>query len=331
MKLGIVGSGRIVNEFLTITKYLKEVELTAIFGTRRSESILNDFRDQYNIKNVFVSYEEFLRCKMDTVYIALPNHLHFQYALTALEAGKNVIIEKPFTSNYNEAKRLSNEATQNHLFLFEAISNQYLPNYKKIKELVPSLGKVKIVQCNYSQYSSRYNEFKEGNVLPAFSPVCSGGALMDLNIYNIHFVVGIFGSPKNIEYFPNMERGIDTSGILILDYETFKCVCVGAKECKGPSISIIQGDLGFIYSDTPLNFCENFEIKLNDGTCHLIDENNYTHRMINEFAEFVEMIESKEFAKCFHMLEHSLIVSEVQTIARTKSGIYFPADVMCLD
>ena len=84
------------------------------------------------------------------------------------------------------------------MFLWEAIINQYVPNFYKIKELLPKLGKIKIVECNFSQYSSRYNAFKEGNILPAFDYTKSGGALMDLNIYNIHFVVGLFGKPMNI-------------------------------------------------------------------------------------------------------------------------------------
>ena len=63
---------------------------------------------------------------------------------------------------------------------------------------------------------------------------------MDLNIYNIHYIVGLFGRPKNVEYYPNIERGIDTSGILVLDYDKFKCVCIGSKECKAPIIIIFK-------------------------------------------------------------------------------------------
>ena len=58
-----------------------------------------------------------------------------------------------------------------------------------IKEKLPELGKIKIVTANYSQYSSRYNAFKEGIIQPAFDYTKSGGALMDLNIYNIHLIL----------------------------------------------------------------------------------------------------------------------------------------------
>ncbi len=52
--------------------------------------------------------------------------------------------------------------------------------------------------------------------------------LRDLNIYNIHLLVGLFGKPNRVEYLPNVERGVDTSGILVLDYGNFKAVAIGA-------------------------------------------------------------------------------------------------------
>ena len=326
MKLGIIGAGMIVKELLSITPLLKELELEAICGTKRNEENMNQLKDKYNIKKVLFDYDELLSLDLDAVYIGLPNNLHFECSKRALEAGVNVIVEKPFTTNYKEAVILSDLAREKKLFLFEAITNQYLPNYKKIKELIPTLGNIKIVQCNYSQYSSRYDKFKAGEVLPAFNPEFSGGALMDLNIYNIHYVVGLFGKPKNVEYYPNIERGIDTSGVLVLDYEKFKCVCIGAKDCKAPIANNIQGDKGCIYQDTPANVCEGFELLMNDGTSSKINENNYEHRMVNEFIEFIDMIKNNNLEGCYKMLEHSLAVTGVQTIARKKGGIVFPAD-----
>ena len=327
MRLGIIGSGMIVNDFLEIIPYLDGIELRGIYGRKSSEEKLNKLKNENNIKEIFYDYEELLKSDIDTVYIALPNNLHFEFSKKALEANKNVIVEKPITSNYKEAKILSDLARERKLFIFEAITTEYLPNYLKIKELLPKLGDIKIVQCNYSQYSSRYNSFKEGKVLPAFDPAFSGGALMDINIYNIHYVVGLFGKPKNIEYYPNIERGIDTSGVLMLDYNKFKCVCVGAKDCKAPIANNIQGNNGCIYVDTPVNRCENFKIIMNDGTTTLFNENKYNNRMISEFIEFTNIIHNKDLDKCYKMLDHSLIVSEVQTIARKKSGIVFQSDI----
>lgn len=327
MKLAIIGSGMIVKDFLEIMPDLNGVELRAIYGRKGSEEKLNKLKSQHNIKEIFYDYEELLKSDIDTVYIALPNNLHFEFSKKALEKNKNVIVEKPITSNYKEAKILSDLARERGLFIFEAITTEYLPNYLKIKELLPTLGEIKIVQCNYSQYSSRYNSFKEGKVLPAFDPEFSGGALMDINIYNIHYVVGLFGKPKNIEYYPNIEKEIDTSGILILDYDRFKCVCVGAKDCKAPIANNIQGNNGCIYVDTPVNSCESFKVIMNDGTTTIFNENKYDNRMVSEFIEFIDTINNNDLERCYKMLDHSLIVSEVQTIARKKAGITFKTDI----
>lgn len=327
MKLAVIGSGMIVNEFLSIVPYLNNIKINGIYGRKKSYEKLNKIKKQNNIKNIFYNYEELLKSDIDTVYICLPNNPHFEFSKKALEYNKNVIVEKPITSNYKEAKILNDLAREKKLFLFEAITTEYLPNYLKVKELLPTLGDIKIVQCNYSQYSSRYNSFKEGTILPAFDPEFSGGALMDLNIYNIHYVVGLFGKPKNVEYYPNIERKIDTSGILILDYEKFKCVCVGAKDCKAPIANNIQGSNGCIYMDTPVNVCGNFKIIMNDGNTTLINENKYDNRMVSEFIEFINAIKNHDLDMCYKMLEHSLIVSEVQTTARKKAGIVFKADI----
>ncbi len=70
-------------------------------------------------------------------------------------------------------------AQNENVYLFEAISTVYLPNVRKIKEILGELGKVRISVSNYFQYSSRYDAFKNGEVLPAFDYKKSGGALMD--------------------------------------------------------------------------------------------------------------------------------------------------------
>ncbi|SHO44945.1 Gfo/Idh/MocA family protein [Anaerocolumna xylanovorans] len=326
MRLGIAGTGMIVKEFLTIIPLLKNIEVAAICGRKSSETKLQELSENYSIKDVFTDYDEFLSSSIDTVYVAVPNSLHFEYAKRALEASKNVILEKPFTSTYTEALELCRQAKEKQLFLFEAITTLYLPNYQKIRELIPVLGNIKIIQCNYSQYSKRYDSFKEGVILPAFDAELSGGALMDLNIYNIHYITGLFGRPKNVEYYPNIEKGIDTSGILILEYDTFQCTCIGAKDCKAPIANNIQGDKGCICQNTPANVCEGFEVILNNGEVQAVNENCYPHRMVNEFIEFEAMITKKDFKKCFQLLEHSLTVCEIQAIARKKAGIIFPAD-----
>lgn len=324
MKLGIIGTGMIVDHLLSFIHEIKEIELIHISSTKRSEEKAVQLMKEHGFKRYSTDYEALLNDEeVDTIYVALPNHLHYEYTKKALIKGKHVVLEKPFTPEYEEALELKELAIQNHVFLWEAITNQYFPNYIKIKEMLPELGNIKVVVSNFSQYSSRYDAFKSGTILPAFDYTKAGGSLMDLNIYNIHFIVGLFGEPKDVHYFPNIEHNIDTSGILVLEYDDFKCVCVGAKDCGAPMSNTIQGDKGYIYIDTSLSLVESFDFKLNKEDSVHYNFNEGIHRMYDEFVAFVKMQNENDYETCYKMLEHSVIVTKVQALARKKAGIKF--------
>ena len=322
MKLGILGAGMIVGHFLEMVKELPKIELTAILGTKRSKEKLLTIQKENNISEAFIDFEEMLeKADMDTVYVALPNHLHFEYAKIALEHGKHVICEKPFTLTLAEFLELKELAQKKDLVLVEAITNQYLGNYQTIKEIMPELGELKLIECNYSQYSSRYDAFKEGTVLPAFNPKMGGGALMDINIYNIHFVVGLLGRPKEVIYLPNIERNIDTSGILVLDYPETKVVCIGAKDSTSEIRSTIQGNKGSILINGSSSLIVEVEKQMNGEEAVVYNDNAHPHRMHEEFAEFYRMISTHDMKAVKKQLDHSELVMEVVDKALSSSGI----------
>lgn len=253
MKLGIAGAGMIVVQgLLQFVHEISGIELVGICATKRSEEKLKRLSEEYHIPYTFTDYDKMLEVKeIDTVYVAVTNELHYEFCKKAILAGKHVICEKPFTVCVDEVKELFDLAKQHQVILLEAITNQYSPNYLKIKEEVKKLGNIHVVSCNYSQYSSRYDAFKRGEILPAFDADKAGGALMDLNVYNIYFTVGLFGMPKHVQYFANIEKQVDTSGILVLEYENFKAVCIGAKDCEAPSSAIIEGENGYLKAIGP--------------------------------------------------------------------------------
>lgn len=327
MKLAILGTGMIVRDFLSFVKDIPAIELMAILSTERSRETAETLQTEHNIRKIYFDYAELLNDpEIKAVYVALPNHLHFSFTKQALLAGKHVICEKPFTSNLEEFNELVELANAQNLILLEAITNQYLKNYLSIKEDLPKLGEIKIVECNYSQYSSRYDAFKRGEILPAFDVNKSGGALMDLNIYNIHYAVGLFGAPIHVEYFANIEQGIDTSGMLFLDYGTFKCVCIGAKDCTAPITSTIQGNKGSLLVEGPVSIIENYQLIINDHTVETIDHKDYSFRMYDEFAAFAEIIDQGQLDFAKEMLDHSRIVMTIVEQAKASAGLVFAAD-----
>ena len=314
MKLGIIGSGMIVKDFLSFVHELPEIKLEAIAA--RNIDNLKELQSKYNINNIYTDIDLCLENKeVDTIYVAVPNNLHYSVAKKALEAGKNVICEKPFTLKYDEAVELFEIAEDKGLILIEAITNQYQENYLDIKDNIDNIGEIRLVECNFSQLSSRYEAFKNGILAPVFDKSKGGGVLGDLNIYNIHFIVGLFGKPNRVHYSANIVNDVDTSGILLLEYDNFKVVCIAAKDTFNNSYVNIQGDQGIIKVIGPTNEVPNYSIQTKDN---FINENNniHSHRMFAEFKKFVEVINNKDFKFMNNQKEHTLNVMYIYEKAK---------------
>ncbi len=231
--------------------------------------------------------------EIDCIYLAVPNSLHFPYAKKALMAGKHVICEKPFVTSRKEAEELFRTAEENGVVLMEAITVVHMPNFSLLKEWVKEIGPVKLVNYNFSRYSSVYDVYKSGKVPNVFNPEFCGGTLMDINIYNLHPVVALFGIPEKAEYFCRCGyNGIDLSGIALLQYEGFLCTCMGAKDCNGGSDGLIEGEYGYIKILEAGNICGTMELHLNNGEVRLAEHDSSTNRMNEEVKELVRLCET---------------------------------------
>lgn len=323
MNLAILGSGMIVRDFLSISHEVPGLVLRAIFGLEAVRPELDELAARYAVPAVYTDYDACLADPdVDTVYVGLPNSLHAPFAKRALLAGKHVICEKPFTLRVADLAELRAIAQERGLVLVEGVTTQYLANYRAIVERLPELGDLKLVQCEYSQYSSRYPAFREGTVLPAFDPAMGGGALMDIGIYTLHFVAGLLGRPRTITYTANVERGVDTSGVVVLDYGTTTAVLVCAKDSGGPIRTKIQGDDGTILMTSPPNICDGFAITLRGQDPEIVDVTVHEHRMVEEFRAFERMIREHDLAERDVRLDHSQLVLELAAAALASAGIH---------
>ena len=321
MKLGIIGTGWIVKDFLPGLVKMDGLEIVSIMGSPTGYEKAEALSKEYGIPYAAHDLEELCGTGIDTVYVAVPNNLHFTYCYKALEKGMHVIVEKPMTDDAGEAERLAEIAREKKLFLFEAITTVYMTGYRKIKDWLPLLGEIKLVQSRFCQYSSRYDNFKKGIIAPAFDPEKSGGALMDLNLYNIHYVMGIFGKPESISYFPNIERDVDTSGGLMMLYPDGTAVCTAAKDCDGDNGGIIQGTKGCIISESKPNVVGRVTLQLRDGRTEVCEEPYADSRMIPEFTQFIRAIREKDYDFCYDQLQESLEVNEVLNRSRIQAGL----------
>lgn len=324
MKVGIVGAGNIVIHCLEAIEQIDDLVCVSLCVLESDLDIAKSIASQFNIADITTDYEQFLlKDNIDIVYLGIPNKFHYQYAKKALEFNKHVVNEKPFSSNYEEALELVQLAKENNLFLFEAITTIYSPNVLALKKKLSAIENVKLVQSNYSQLSSRYANYLNGSVHPAFDPKMSGGALYDINIYNVHLTCFLFGEPDSIDYVANKGfNGIDTSGVLIMKYPNFISICVGAKDSYSQSQTIIQGDNGYLKLCSAPNTATSLEFKI-DGPLEVVNENEHENHMIYEFKAFKEMMSKHDYDGCYKNLEHSLCVMKVLTEARQLAEIDF--------
>lgn len=326
MKLGIIGAGSIIQDFLPRLKTMKELNIKTIQGTLRSKEKVEKLANDNNIEKVVFDFEDLIKCDIDTVYIATPNASHYEYCKKALENGLNVVVEKPWVTNYNQALELKELAIKNHRYIFEAISTVYLDSYEQIRNWINKIGDIKLVNMNYSQYSRRYDAFKKGEILPAFDPNQAGGALMDLNVYNISFVLGLFGEPVTYQYYANIEKDIDTSGELIMKYPTFIVNCTAAKDCAGSFNFYIQGDEGYISIKYPPNVIGEIKLHLNDNSEETVYEPMAMDRIKKEFEWFIKYIDEDDYDGFLKRLDASILVSKIMNESRKQVGIVFPQD-----
>lgn len=307
MKIGVAGNGMIASTFLNDAKEVPNAEIISLCVRPQSLEKGQALADSFSVPKVEQDYGQFLNDpELDAVYLGISNRVHYEYAKKALEAGKHVICEKPFTVTAAEADELSALARAKHLFLWEAFVIPYAPLWNTVEASIRQLGNIKLVHCNYSQYSSRYKRYLDGVVLPAFDPELCGGALYDLNIYNLHFVVKLFGKPKAARYFANRGwNGIDTSGTAVLEYDGFHAVCSAAKDSSSPCGFTVQGEEGTLCGEGPVSIIKQLTLT-KDKKETLLAEGSGIPTLADELREFIRQFETNDYRSCYQMLAHSV-------------------------
>lgn len=327
MKIGTIGSNFIVDRFINASRLVDNVEIVAAYS--RSQEKADAFAKKHNISKTYTSLEAMMKDEeIDTIYVASPNSKHFEQSLLALNNGKHVINEKPFTSTVEEFDILAKAAKENNVMLWEAITNIYTPNLNIMKDNLDKVGKIALVVSNYSQYSSRYQAYLDGEKPNIFMSEFSGGSLMDICVYNIHLVMYLFGKPNDVKYYPNIgPNGIDTSGVLIFTYDDFTATLIGAKDSSSRCFASVQGDKGsLLVDDCSIGIVNNVSFLSHKGEKTNLGVVQNEQHMVYEIQSFQKMFEQKDFNTCYELLDYSRDVVEVMEKARKDAGIYFDAD-----
>lgn len=325
IRLGTIGSGVIVHNILNNVKRVPGIRLEAVYSRTRERG--SALAAEYGAEKVYTDMDAFLGDeRVNVVYIATPNLLHFEQAKRALLAGKHVILEKPFCTRLSHARELVEIAREKHLMLVDAVPPSYCPNFDILKNLIPEIGPVKLVMTNFSQYSSRYDLLLAGQLPNIFNPAYAGGCLMDLNFYNIYLNVALFGKPLSADYYPNFYPGAgDTSGVAVLKFDGFVSQNAAAKDTWGINFVQIEGEKGYLYAAEGSAALTEIRLVTREGE-RTFNEQPDPDRWFYEVQNVTKLLLAEDYRELDRRLDVMLDVIDTLEQARRKAGIRFPGD-----
>lgn len=252
IRWGVLGAATIaVEQVIPAIQQSGYGEVLAIAS--RSPERAKELANKLLIPKYFGSYGELLADEdIQAVYIPLPNHLHVEWAIKALKAGKHVLVEKPVGMNAQEAKSLLDVATKHpDLRIMEAFMYKFHPQWIKAKQLVQegAIGSLKIVQASFSFFEDDPNSIVNKKEF-------GGGSLMDVGCYPVSISRFLFDAePKRVvsslEYHQDFEVDSHASGVL--EFEKGRAIFFSSIQLAENQAVKLFGTEGSIEFGIPFN------------------------------------------------------------------------------
>lgn len=192
MRLGILSRARIGILLMRGAALVDDVQILAVAS--RSEPDAIAFAREHDIPRAHGSYEELLADPdVDAVYVPLPNALHAEWTLRALEAGKHVLCEKPFSPRPEDVERCWAAADTRGLVLAEAFMWRHHPQARRLEELVRegAIGELRLVRAAFSFSLDRPGDIR-------WDPALDGGSLLDVGCYCVSAARMLAGEPVRV-------------------------------------------------------------------------------------------------------------------------------------
>jgi predicted dehydrogenase len=285
------------------------------------------FVNEYGVENAY-TYQEIVNSReIDVIYVATTHNFHFDNARLALEHGKHVLIEKPFTVNAKEARELVRIAREKNLFIMEAMWVRFLPSLKSLKNKIQNdeIGEVKVFNISFGGFVSPEYEKRLKD------PALAGGVTLDMGIYPISFVCYLLGElPIDIK---SMTRFSDLGVDEISNYMfQFPAGCLAnistSYNLKMRNEAKIYGAKGFI-EFPQFGAGERFTIFRHEGTNKIKEtievlENNHSNGFIYQVEDVVRCIQEGKLESKIMPLNETIGIMEVMDKMRGEWGFSYP-------
>jgi predicted dehydrogenase len=323
LRWGILATGGIAHLF---TNDLKLHGFTVQAVGSRSQAAAETFAAKFDIPNAHASYEALAADpEVDVVYVSTPHPLHAANARLLLEAGKHVLVEKPFTLNAHEAREIADLAAERGLLLLEAMWTRYLPHMVRIREIIAegTLGELRSLIADHTQKLSddpahRINSLELG-----------GGALLDLGIYPISFSWDLFGAPVTIQSTATFkDTGADAQIATIFGYDGGRLASMlSASHTLGPNAASILGTTARIEIDGVWYSPTSFRVVGADGSVLEEFRSEVTGRGMQFQAEAVErLVASGNLRGDLLTIDDSVAIMGTLDAIREEIGLRYPGE-----
>ncbi len=192
VKWGILSTANINRKVIPGAHASPKVELVAVAS--RDQARADDYAKTWEIERAYGSYEGLLGDpEVEAVYISLPNSMHCDWSIKALEAGKHVLCEKPLSRHTRDVEAAFDVAHRTGRLLSEAFMYRHNPQTKRAKRLVDegAIGELRLIRSAFS-----YSLYDEENI--RLRAAVEGGALMDVGCYSVSGSRLFGGEPEKV-------------------------------------------------------------------------------------------------------------------------------------
>ncbi|MCI8553667.1 MAG: Gfo/Idh/MocA family oxidoreductase [Clostridiales bacterium] len=332
-RYGVIGTGWIAEAYIQGAALTGEWTLEAVCS--RSEERGRKLAGRYGAEKVYESPADMAADpSLEAVYIASPNALHTSQSRLFLEAGKHVLCEKPIAVEPAELRELTALAEQKGLVYLEAIMMLHLPARRVLHEAVGSLGRIRSARFDFSQLSSKYPRYLQGENPNIFNPAMATGCLMDLGLYCVYAALDLFGLPKSITAasgflppVPPKEDAVQSDGwgAALFHYDGLLATLTYSKVGQGFTGSEIVGDEGTLVIDSISKLTGIRRLSSGGAEEKLAGEVDKPELMSGEARDFARYIREPDASREEYRYASQLAQHACETLAeiRRQSGIVF--------
>jgi predicted dehydrogenase len=323
IRWGILGTGKIAHQFAAALHRLPDAELLAV-GSRSAGSA-NRFADEFEVARRYQSYGELVSDpEVEVIYVATPHSCHAANTLLALDAGKAVLCEKPFTINATQAREVIALARERKLFLMEAMWTRCFPLMAKLHELLASgaIGEARQLTADFG-FRAEYQDEPR-----LFGPEFGGGALLDVGVYPVSLSSLLFGPPKRIVSTANFSpSGVDEEAAMILTHGRGEMAILHtAIRLETVQEAVITGTRGCLRIHSPwwrpTAMTLSREGKPDERFEFPLEGNGYEY----EAREVMDCLRSGKLESPLMPLDESLSIMETLDTIRAQWGLKYPME-----